>query len=220
MKLEKIHVMLVTVTVNKMGELEEEYEEGIEREEELFIEGLKNNKSLTELEKQYSKKVKEIRKIYEKSLKKDLYASSEIKSIKKRENTEEKFKEFKAEGVALEKNKIEKAKIKLESANYKVRRKIKNFFDKIIPRKIIYLSHKIRINIKSINKDSKNMLKRLINKLSNSLNTIWTYVKDGFMKVISNIKRILSLFTKKKKQDKKEEDKKKEEIKIEDGNKE
>jgi len=202
-----------------MGELEEEYEEGIEREEELFLEGLKNNKSLAELEEQYSRKVKEIRRIYEKSLKKELYGSKEIKDIKKKENKKEEPKEFKAEGIILEKNKIEKTKIKLESINYKIRRKLKNFFDKIIPEKVIYLSHKIKINIKNIHKISKSSLKRAINKILSNLNTILIYTKEGFIKVISEIKKIVFLFKRRKKENNKEGNKK-EEVKKEDGKEE
>ena len=60
-----------------MDNLEEEYTERVEREEEIFLEGLQNRKSLAELEKEYSKKVKEIRRIYEKSLKKELKKGKE-----------------------------------------------------------------------------------------------------------------------------------------------
>ena len=47
-----------------MEDLEEVYSEGLEKEGEIFIEGLQNKKSLAELEKRYSQKVKEIRRIY------------------------------------------------------------------------------------------------------------------------------------------------------------
>lgn len=203
-----------------MGDIEEEYLEGIEKEEELFLEGLKDNKSLAELEEKYSKKVKEIRKIYEKSLKKELYYQKEAKEHKKRENSEEKFKEFKAEGIELEKNKLQKTKILLESTHYKIKRKIRGFFDKIIPGKIIYFLHKIKINLIVIRKTTKSIFNFSINKISNSLNTIWVYVKEGFMKVVSEFKKFFSLFKKKKKQDKKDEGNKKEETKNEDGKKE
>ncbi len=203
-----------------MSDIEEEYLEGIEKEEELFLEGLKNNKSLAELEERYSKKVKEIRKIYEKSLKKELSYQKEVKERKKRENSEEELKEFKAEGIELEKNKLEKTKIILKSTDYKIRRKIRGFFDRIIPGKIIYFLHKIKINLIVIRKTTKSIFKFLINKISNSLNTIWVYVKEGFVKVVSEFKKFFSLFKKKKKQDKNGEGNKKEEIKNEDGKKE
>jgi len=203
-----------------MGDIEEEYLEGIEKEEELFLEGLKNNKNLAELEEKYSKKVKEIRRIYEKSLKKDLYSKDEIKNLKKKENNVKEVDEFKAKEFELEKNKIEKTKIKLESANYKISRKIKNFFYKFIPNKSIYFVHKLKISLRAIHKTFKIRLKRVITKILNNLNTVWVYIKEGFMKVVSEIKRASLYFKKNKKDNKKEDNAQKEEKKDEDGNKE
>lgn len=189
-----------------MSDIEEEYLRGIEREEEIFIEGRKNNKNLSELEKRYSKQVKEIRKAYEKSLKKELRSKKNIKTSKKEEKKEEKIKEFKAEGIELEKNKVEDIKIKLSSKSYRVFRRIKNFIYKITPKKIIYFYHRIRLRIKNIKKHMKNVIKRIFEKTSNRFSIIWTHIKEGFMRVMSIIKKLFSFFKKKKKEKPKEKE--------------
>ncbi len=200
-----------------MDDLEERYLEGVEKEGEILLEGLKGNKSLGELEKEYSKKVKEIRKIYEKSLKKELKKEKENPSTKKSKKDKEKTKEFKAEGVELERGWIEDKKIKTEVNSYNFKRKIKNFFYKISPNKIIYLFHRLKIIKINFFKQINFSFKRTFNKISTKVITILTYIKEGFMKVVSEFKRLFSFFSKQKKKEKTEKQEKDKEEK--DGNK-
>ena len=127
-----------------MNDLEEKYTEGVEREGEIFLEGLQNKKDLGQLEKEYSKKVKEIRKVYEKSMKKELQKERESWEIKSKVNFHGKEeKEFRVHNLNLEKNWGEKKQIEVISSSYRLKRKIKNLIYRITPNKLIYIYYKI-----------------------------------------------------------------------------
>jgi hypothetical protein len=192
-----------------MEDLEEKYIEGTEREEEIFIEGLQNKKSLAELEKQYSQKVKEIRRIYEKSLRKDLEKQRETPEIKSKissQNKEE--KEFHVENIKLEDTWRNKKQVEITSLGYRIKRKINNFIKLITPNYIIYSYYKIIRILKDIFKETREFFEYIWEKISrNILNNLY-YIKDGFMKVVLDMKKILEIFKRKGKKKEKEDGKK------------
>lgn len=170
-----------------MNDLEEEYTEKIEREGEIFLEGLQNKRSLKELEKEYSKKVKEIRRIYEKSLRKELEKekNKQIKEAKKGVNLEFKEdKEFQVEKLNLEKNWKEKKQIEVTSLGYRFKRRIKGFIKKILPDYLIYMYYKIKRFLKDFFKDLKRITSRIWNKASEKISNTASLIKRGFLKII------------------------------------
>jgi hypothetical protein len=191
-----------------MDDLEEVYLEGIEREGEIFIEGLQNKKGLAELEKQYSEKVKEIRRIYEKSFKKELNKEKKTEQNKKKiENQKKDEKEFHVKNLTLDKNWREKEEIEITSFGYKIKRKIRDFIQVIIPNYFIYLYYKIKRNIRDISKEVRDFFDRIMSKVSSKIANIFSYIKDGFFKIVLGIKKIAGVFKKKKPKEKEKEKK-------------
>ncbi len=191
----------------KMGDFEEEYIEGIEKEGEIFLEGLRNNKKLSELEKEYSKKVKEIRKIYEKSIKKDLIKErkKEIDKVKgKKLSKDGEVEAFHVKSLELEKNWEEKKEIELSSWSYKTKVKISNFIRKITPNFFIYSYFKVRRIVKNIYKDISDFLERVKENIADKTFKIWSYIKDKFIKLKNSIKLIIYFILEKIKKKKKD----------------
>lgn len=185
-----------------MGELDDQYAEGIEKENELFLEGLQNKRSLREMEREYSQKVKEIRRIYEKSLKKDLNEEKEkeIEKIRNKKKPKEKEeKEFHVRGIELEKNWKEKKRIEVKSWGYRTKRKVKNFIQRAIPNKMIYLHYKTKRILKDFFGDIWEFLSRIFRKVSKRIVNEFSLIKDGFIKMFSDIKNIIKKFRSKKK---------------------
>jgi hypothetical protein len=191
-----------------MDDLEEQYAENIEKEEEIFLEGIQNRKGLGELEKEYSQKVKEIRRIYEKSLKKNLNEEKE-KEIQKAKNKikipEKEEKEFHVKNLELEENWGEKKQIEIASWEYRTKRKIKNFIKIITPNCIIYLYYKIKRILHDFFKSIGDFLERIWEKISGSILNTLSLIKDGFIKIISDIAKIPNMFRRKSQKDEKKE---------------
>lgn len=212
--------MNVIATVNKMNDLEEEYRENLEKEGELFLEGLKNKRSLGELEKEYSKKVREIRRIYEKSLKKELEKekNSQIKGVKKNINIQEKKeKPFQVESIELNKNWKERKQIEVASSSYKTKRKIKDFIQKALPNYLLYSYYRIKRILKDFFKEVGKKITKIWNNSSEKALNVLSLIKKGFLKIISIMKRLWVFIRKKIKKDKGD---KKEEDKVSGGKKE
>jgi len=192
-----------------MEDPEEIYIDGVEREGEIFLEGLQNKKSLAELEKQYSQKVKEIRRIYEKSLRKDNNKEKEINEVKNNtKKPEEEVKEFRVENIKLNKNWKDEKQIEASFLIYKIKRKIKNFIQLITPDYFIYSYYKITRVTKDTFKEIKNIVERVWGKISKNISDILYYIKNGFIKIITDIKNIIDIFKIKNKKEKKEDGKK------------
>ncbi len=185
-----------------MRDIEEEYSKDIEKEEEIFREGAKKNKSIAELEKRYSKKVKEIREIYEKSLKKELRGSKNIQKQKK-DNPKKEVQDLNEREKNVEKDNIGKIRVKFESKIYKIGRKIKNFLYKITPTKIIYIYHKIGALVKNFNKNIKRILKHILNKFVGKLKLIGEFIKNIYFNMMSFLRTLFSKFNRKEKKGKK-----------------
>lgn len=183
-----------------MNDLEEKYTEGVEREGEIFLEGLQNKKDLGQLEKEYSKKVKEIRKVYEKSMKKELQKERESWEIKSKVNFHGKEeKEFRVHNLNLEKNWGEKKQIEVISSSYRLKRKIKNLIYRITPNKLIYIYYKIKRISKDTAKDINGFLKRHKDKTQEKLIRAALYIKEGFLAVVAGFKIVLNIFKRKNK---------------------
>jgi hypothetical protein len=191
-----------------MDDLEEKYAEDIEKEEEIFLDGLQNKKSLGELEKEYSKKVKEIRRIYEKSLKKDLNEEKEKeiqKAKNKTKNPEKEEKEFHVQNLELDNNWEEKKQIEITSWTYKTKRKLNNFMRIIIPNHMVYMYYKIKRILGDYFKDARNFLENIWENISESILNNLSSIKEGIIKIITDIGKISSIFKTKNKKDKKSE---------------
>jgi hypothetical protein len=202
-------VISVIAIANKMEDLEETYAEGIETEEEVFLEGLKNKKSLAELEKQYSKKVKEIRRIYEKSLKKELDKEREnLETDNKTKTPEKNEKQFQVQNLNLEKNWWERKKIEISSSEYRIQRKIKYFIQLTIPNYFIFLYYKTERILKDFFNEIRRFFENVWENISEKILNVLSYIKNGFIKITSDMKRIIDKFKRKKKKDKEGEKKK------------
>jgi hypothetical protein len=185
-----------------MNDLEEKYTEGIEREGELFLEGLQNKKDIGQLEKEYSKKVKEIRRIYEKSMRRELQKERESWEIKNKANLQGKEeKEFQVHNLNLEKNWGEKKHIEIISSSYRLKRKIKNTIYKITPNGLMYIYYKIKRIIKDSSKEVRGFLRRKKDKVLERMVKSGVYVKEGFLAVVAGFKIVLNLFRRKKKKE-------------------
>lgn len=187
-----------------MDDLEEKYAENIEKEEEIFLEGLQNKKSLGELEKEYSTKVKELRRIYEKALKKDINKEKEkeIKKAKDRtRNPEKEENEFRVKNLELEDDWKEKKQIEITSWTYRTKRKIKNFIYIITPNYAIYLYYKIKRILNDFFKDIRNIFDNIWENISEILSNILSSIKEGFIKITSDIGKIKNIFKSKSKKD-------------------
>jgi hypothetical protein len=187
-----------------MDDLEEKYAENIEKEEEIFLDGLQNKKSLGELEKEYSTKVKEIRRIYEKSLKKDINEEKEreIQKAKyKAPNSEKEEREFHVQNLELEENWNEKKQIEITSWGYRTKRKIKNFFGIIIPNSFLYVYYKIKRILENFSRELKEFLKNICEKFYGGIVNSLSFIKEGFIKIISDIEKIGRLFKRKGKKE-------------------
>jgi hypothetical protein len=191
-----------------MEDLEEVYNEGIEKEGEIFIEGLQNKKSLAELEKRYSQKVKEIRRIYERSLKKELNKENDKNQKKeKRIIKQEDGKEFQVQKLILSKTWEEEKEIEMKSASYRVIRKIKIFIQKITPNYAIYSYYKVKRILGDFYKEIIRFFGRVWDNIYEGISNILSYIKDGFNTILSGIIKITEIFKKKKSKDKEEEKK-------------
>lgn len=185
-----------------MNDPEEQYAEGIEREGEIFLEGLQNKKDIGELEKEYSKKVKEIRRIYEKSLRKELEKEHNSQKVKNKADLEIKEeKEFRVQNLNLEKSWGERKQIEVASSKYRMKRKIKNTLSKILPNFLIYLYYKTKRILKDGFKEVKGFLKRRKEKTLEKIINTFTYIKEGLLIVVSSVKKVLNLLKKKKKEE-------------------
>jgi hypothetical protein len=183
-----------------MNDLEEKYTEGIEKEGEIFLEGLQNKKDLGQLEKEYSKKVKEIRRVYEKSMKKELQKERESWEIKSKANFHGKEeKEFRVHNLNLEKNWGEKKQIEVISSSYRLKRKIKNLIYRITPNRLMYIYYKIKRISKDTSKDIKGFLRRHKDKAQEKLIRAASYIKEGFLAVVAGFKIVLNIFKRKNK---------------------
>jgi|WetSurMetagenome_2_1015567.scaffolds.fasta_scaffold172530_3 hypothetical protein len=188
-----------------MDDLEEEYAENIEKEEEIFLDGLQNKKSLGELEKEYSTKVKEIRRIYEKSLKKDLNEEKEreIQKAKyKGPKSEKEEKEFHVQNLELEENWNEKKQIEITSLGYRTKRKIKNSFGVMIPNSFVYVYYQIKRILMDFSRELREFFKDVWSKFYGGIVNSLSFIKEGFIKIIYDIEKIGNIF---KKRGKKEE---------------
>lgn len=191
-----------------MGDFEEDYTEGVEKEGEIFLEGLNNNKRLSELEKEYSKKVKEIRRIYEKSIKKDLNRErkKEIEKINKKSkiSRDGEVEAFKVKNLELEKNWKEKKEIEMASWGYRIKIKTINFIKKITPNFIIYLYFKVKRVLRDNYNEIANFLERIQEKVSDKILKILNYIKDKFIKLKNYSKEIIEKISEKLKRKKKD----------------
>jgi hypothetical protein len=193
-----------------MDDLEEVYAENIEKEEEIFLDGLQNKKSLGELEKEYSKKVKEIRRIYEKSLRKDLNEEKEkeIKKAKEKiKNPEMEKNEFHTQNLELENNWEEKKQIEVASWEYKTKRRVKNFIQGITPNSFIYTEYKIKRVFGDFFRETREFSEDIWKKISESILNSLSFIKEGFIKIVSDIGKITNLFKRKSKKNEKNEKK-------------
>jgi hypothetical protein len=182
-----------------MEDLEEFYSEGVEKEGELFLEGLEKKRDIGELEKEYSKKVKEIRRIYEKSLKKDLYKEKEIMQTKKPSKPQKgEVKEFRVENLDLEDNWRDEGQVKINSFSYKIGRKIKDFIKKIAPNLLIYKYYKSKVVLKNFFKEIDGYIRNIFEKISERILRVVGYVREGFLKVLSEVKKMTDIFKRKK----------------------
>ena len=200
--------MFAIATVNNMDDLEEKYAEDIEREGEIFLDGLQNRKSLGELEKEYSKKVKEIRGIYEKSLKKDLNEErdKEIQKAKNKTKSSEKEEdEFHVKNLELEENWKERKNIEFTSWSYRNRIKTNNFIQKILPKYVIYIYYRIKRVLSDFFKDARNLMENIWEKISENVLNSLSFVKEGIIKIITDIGKIQNIFKGNGKKDKKGE---------------
>jgi hypothetical protein len=198
--------ILVIATANKMDDLEETYSENMEKEEEIFLEGLQNKKSLGELEKEYSQKVKEIRRIYEKSLRKDLNEEKEreIKKAKEKiKGTEKEEKEYHVQNLPMDKNWEERKQTEITSWSYRTKRKIKNFIQVATPNFFIYLYYKTKRIVGEFFRGIKEFFGNAWDKISESILNSLSFIKDGFIKIISDMEKIPNIFKRKAKKDEK-----------------
>jgi hypothetical protein len=191
-----------------MEDVEEKYVEGVEREGEIFIEGLENKKSLAELEKKYSQKVKEIRRIYEKSIKKELNKERELTQTKTKLNVQKVGgKEFQVQEIDLEDSWREKKEIEITSWSYRFNRKIKNILNKITPNFIIYSYYKTKRIVNDFSKEVREFFSRTWENISEEIAKVISYIKEGFSKIITDIKNIAKIFKIKKNKEKEGEKK-------------
>ncbi|MGY4884313.1 MAG: hypothetical protein ACP5NZ_01915 [Nanobdellota archaeon] len=187
-----------------MRDLEEQYAEGIEREGEIFLEGLQNKRDIGELEKEYSKKVKEIRRIYEKSLKKELDKERQSQEIKNKINLEGKEeKEFHVQNLKLEKSWGEKKQVEIASSSYMIKRRLKNGVYNLTPNFFIYLYYKTKRIVKDTSKEINNFLERNKERISRKVGEIFSYIKEGFLTVFLGLKKVVKIFKKKEKKEEK-----------------
>jgi hypothetical protein len=191
-----------------MDDLEEYYKDSVEKEEEVFLEGLQNKRSLAELEQEYSKKVKEIRRVYEKFLKKELNEEKEKEILKAKnkkgiQRGEERV--FYAEGIQLEKNWEEKKQIEIESKLYKIKIKMKSFIQKITPNWAIYNYYKIKKILSRVFKEIGDFFKRIgegiSEKLLNGISFIGNTFTKIFLKITASIQKLMDKFNGKNKKD-------------------
>ncbi len=187
-----------------MRDLEEQYTEGMEREGEIFLEGLQNKRDIGELEKEYSKKVKEIRRIYEKSLKKELDKERQSQGIKNKINLEGKEeKEFHVQNLKLEKSWGEKKQVEIASSSYMIKRRLKNGVYNLTPNFFIYLYYKTKRIVKDTSKEINNFLERNKERISRKVGEIFSYIKEGFLTVFLGLKKVVKIFKKKEKKEEK-----------------
>lgn len=175
---------------DKMEDSEEVYANGIEEENEKFLEGLQNKKSLGELEEEYSKKVKEIRNIYEKSIKKELEQEAKNTKVKKIDLEIKKGEPYKAHCLKMEKSWGEKKKIDITCSRYKTERKIKNFYQRFFPKKIIYFFYRSKIVMDNCLSKIGLYLENLKNIIVGVIKIIFSGIKTGILGIASGVKKI------------------------------
>lgn len=163
-----------------MEDIEEIYEEGIEKENEEFIEGLKQNKKIKDVEKNYKKDSKELRNKYEKEYRKKLNKEKkqELKKIsektkpKKRQET----KPYEVKNLDMNLDWKQKARVKGVKKIYKIKRKAIDLYQENYPEKIIYLRYKTQ---KRTNK-TLNSIKKFF---TNNFDIVYEEIK-GFLKFL------------------------------------
>jgi hypothetical protein len=90
----------------------------------------------------------------------------------------------------LENSWKEKKEIEINSGGYRIKRKIKNFIQKLTPNFLMYSYYKTKRILKDIFKDVSGFFDRTWQSISDKIIKILSYIKDGFVKIISDIKRI------------------------------
>jgi hypothetical protein len=198
-----------------MEDLEEYYEEENEKNNEEFIEKLKGKREIEKVEKEYKDKTKNLRKKYEKEYKNNLEneKKKEIENIKNKTKSKKLIqnKTYEVNSLDLELTWKERTSLEIASKEYKLKRKLNDFYEKIMPNRIIYFNYKLKKNISrtllEIKEFTSDTFTTIINGLIYSFAQISKYFVLFFSKIGEIIKNIMNKMSKKKKEGKEDKEK-------------
>lgn len=178
-----------------MVEVEEFYEEGVEKENQEFIDALKQNKKIDQAEGTYKKNSKELRKKYEKEFQKNLKEKKKKEFKKIKEKTKPKKKketpEYKVQGMDLDLDWKEKAYIKGSSKAYKIKRKVIDLYQENYPAKAVYLKYKTEKSTKRKYENIKNTLNKKIKTFVKNLKDFSKFLKKFYKQSKKTIKKTI-----------------------------
>lgn len=194
-----------------MQDPEEVYNESLEKEDEEFLKGLEEGKSLDELEKNYVKKTKKLRKKFQSSYGKYLkkHPPESEKTPEEKKEEEETLKgRFKVKPLNLERSWKDEASFKLSSKKFKVKRKANDFFEKITPDFILKIYYKFRKKKRVFFFEFNLFFEKLTLKIKSTMKDISSFFKRISDSIVGFLKKISEFVNKKIGRKKKSEDKK------------
>jgi hypothetical protein len=216
----RLHVIHVIVSVNKMVESEEEYEETIKEIDSFFLENLKKGKSFEETEKEYKKQTMKARakfeKEYQKQIRKIDILEKENKPKKEKEIVE---KERKIKRVDLKPNEFKEKYYNELSRLYRFERRIRKIGRNKTALNLYFYWIKIKLILKSIIKDITIVLTNISDKLIKKKENIVSRVLDIILRIKEFIIKQINKIKFKKKNEEKGKDIVKEDKKEEENSK-
>jgi hypothetical protein len=191
-----------------MEEIEEFYKEEIEKADSEYLKKLENKLERKQAEEDYREKLKKIREQYSKKYKG--YFLEERKKIRKKElkKSKDNFKRLKVEKFDFSFNFTERLRIKKAIETFRLKRKLRKFFYKITPEKLIYVSIKFRKKQKRffdwVRKVSEKTFERLKEKTIRLFELVIGLSKKILNKTTGIIKKVLGIIWEVKKENKDE----------------
>jgi hypothetical protein len=198
-----------------MEDIEDYYEEGNEKNNEDFIEELGKKEKIEEVEKKYKDKSKKLRKKYEKEYKNNLEIErkKEIEKIKNKTKSKKltQNEQYESKGLDLELTWKEKVSLSISLISYRFGRKLSDFYEKIVPNRVIYFNYKLKNNSQRIFREIIEFIQETSNIIINSLGQFFKAISRFFVlfftKINEKIKILINKIFKKKKEEERKDSK-------------
>lgn len=190
-----------------LEEIDETYRREIEQADKDFVDAINKKSDLKLAEKIYREKLKRAREKYSKLVEKNLGAEKKKKKPKKKEK-KEKTKPFKVKLENFEVGQLERLKLRIGIFKFKLRINLRKLFKVVIPKIIFYAYIIVKLKVSRFYNKTKNKISDLIDRIENFFVRVYDgfkeFLKKAYEKFLNMPEKIMSLFSRKKKDEKKE----------------